>query len=758
VLSHALEGAPSAPRRRHRIWGTWPPNLSARFPAAPLVALAPLALLGACSPPGLNGQQARLRPTLELRQADGGEVAYQSGRPVPTFSPQDRDGIDLGGDWRFQEAPLDRDLTFADRPGAVRALTAEAGDRLKDAYDDSSWPVLSVPGTFSPPPSSRGTGGWYRRTFPVPDGWDTFATLKFQSAGYVADVWLNGRYLGYHEGASTPFALDASDALRPGTVNTLVVRVDDPAWGTRLDIVPWGLADWWNYGGITGPVFLEATPALSVVRADVVPHLDGADVSVVLQNRGPDASGLTLVTEVLPASVGADNVSDPDPADLVPRGAAPVVTQTTDLDPMPGGDVRRVGTTFVIRRGDLWSPIRPALYVLRLTLADASGVVDHLSETFGLRQIRVDSTGPRLLLNGSPFVFHGVAVDDERQSPAGGLRPAGGPTTSVADVMAKLVQAQAVNADLIRAGHTPANPLLLMLADRLGFAVWEEIPLYHYTPETFQLAMARGIPQQMVQEMALRDMDHPSVLFHGFANESTGGAERSSALDALRDVDRHLDGTRLVGQAAYGSDPVDDTSAGMDVAGYTFYPGVFYGGPLDAAAIGRALDAFHARYPRKPVLILEFGRWADTPDQEPEQTRVFELTYGQMARRFDTLPGGFVGAAVWWSLEDYWTQRPGIEVEHFGLFRPDGSARPVGTLAAQAYAAESGAAQRPPETRVVSGGVGAPAGRPGASRLLVGLLLYAVAVPTVILGAVVVLLLTTPSHRQPPVRSKGGQA
>src|SRR5215469_11646393 len=37
VLAHALEGAPCAPRRRHRIWGTWPPNLSARSPAAPLV-------------------------------------------------------------------------------------------------------------------------------------------------------------------------------------------------------------------------------------------------------------------------------------------------------------------------------------------------------------------------------------------------------------------------------------------------------------------------------------------------------------------------------------------------------------------------------------------------------------------------------------------------------------------------------------------------------------------------------------------------
>jgi len=421
---------------------------------------------------------------------------------------------------------------------------------------------------------------------------------------------------------------------------------------------------------------------------------------------------------------------------------------------MPGGDVRRVSAPFVIRRADLWSPLRPALYVLRVALVDSQGIADQLYETFGLRQVRVDPTAPRVLLNGAPVVFHGVALHDERQAPPNAGRPAGGPTATVGDVFDALTRARDVSADLIRADHHPANPVLLTLADRLGFAVWEEIPLYHYTPATFQIAQDRGVAQQMLAEMDLRDMDHPSVLFHGLANESTGGPERTSGLLALRDVDRRLDGTRLTGQAAYGSDPTDATSADLDVAGYTLYYGVFYGGPLDPATIATALDRFHARYPRKPVMILEFGRWADSPADEPEQMRVFEVTYGQLALRFDTLPSGYVGSAVWWALEDYWTQRPGIQVEHFGLFRPDGSARPVGTLVAQAYAADAGPAQRPPVVRVESGGVGEGVARPGASRQLAGLVAYAVALPVVLLGALVVLLVRWPAGGP----SRGGPA
>jgi hypothetical protein len=218
--------------------------------------------------------------------------------------------------------------------------------------------------------------------------------------------------------------------------------------------------------------------------------------------------------------------------------------------------------------------------------------------------------------------------------------------------------------------------VLLDLADRMGLAVWEEIPLYHYTPQTFEIAMKRGIPQQMLREMALRDMNHPSVLFHGLANESTGEEPRTRALQELHDVDRAIDGTRLTGQAAYGFNPADPTSAPLDVAGYTMYHGVFYG--TDAAAgTAEALGAAHAAYPQKPIMVLEFGRWSDGSDGPSEQRRIFEATAPQLVDRRSTLAGGFVSGAVWWALEDYATLRPNLDVERFGLFGPGGAPRPV---------------------------------------------------------------------------------
>jgi hypothetical protein len=254
--------------------------------------------------------------------------------------------------------------------------------------------------------------------------------------------------------------------------------------------------------------------------------------------------------------------------------------------------------------------------------------------------------------------------------------------------MEQLDHARTVNADLIRAGHTPASPLLLMLADRLGFAVWEEIPLYHYTPLTYGIAMDRGIPQQMLREMALRDMNRPSVLFHGLSNESTGTDEREDALSTLHEIDREIDGTRLTGQAAYGSLPEDPTHAPLDVAGFTFYYDVFYG-PDAATGTARALFAAHRTHPSKPVLALEFGRWADGAGGAEEQARIFEETHPQFAFR-SSERGGYVGATVWWTLEDFTTMMPGIAVEHFGLYAPDGRPRPAAGVAVELFEARSG--------------------------------------------------------------------
>jgi beta-glucuronidase len=665
-------------------------------------------------------------------------VAFESGQPVPTFDRQPRTEVDLDGAWRFDPQKVDTSLSLLDRKSSIRDLTAELGPRAGLLYDDTGWSAIDVPGTFNPPPDHRITGGYYRREFFVPLEWGgKFALLKFGAVRYVADVWLNGTYLGYHEGGDTPFALDATAALSPGTYNSVVVRVDNPEWGTRDDIVPWGLADWWNYGGIVGDVWLEAMPALSAVRADVTPHLDSADVSIVIQHRGEDSVNGAVEVRLWPAQVNANNRLNPHAQSLIPPDAEALLDHRIDLGAVNGESVFRIASPFSIRAADLWSPSLPALYVLEVTVLSNDQQVDDLYTSFGLRQVRVDSTGPRILLNGAPIVFNGVAMHEENQLPVTKGRPAGGPLATPAAIESILQRALKVHADLIRVDHHPPNQLLPVLADRLGLALWEEIPLYHFTPQTFSIAMDRGIPQQMLAEMDLRDFNRPSVLFHGFANESTGTSERASALSTLHSLDRKLDGTRLTGQAAYGTEPTDPTSANLDVAGYTMYYGVLYGGRLSGLAVQNALMDAHKTYPRKPIIVLEYGHWADNPADENQQARVFNTYYPQLSSAFDTEPQGFIGAAVWWTLDDYWTQRPGITVETFGLYAPNGSLRKAGVAAGRGWALTAPSAA---PTTVRSNGVAVAIEPTERHARLVPYIAYGFAVPAIFLVALILVL------------------
>ena len=755
-----------------------------------LVAVLGSSLAGCV--PGLT--VGTLPPTLALEDVGGVRVAMQNGMPVPDFGWQPRPRINLDGEWRTEAATLDADLTMTDRSASLDDIEAEADGRQLPDYDDASWSTTPVPGTSNPPPDGEEGGTWYRRTFTVPGGWDGRAvTLRFGSANYVVDVWLNGTWLGYHEGGSTPFAFDLGEALLVGSENAIAVRTHTIPLGTRQDVVPWGLIDWWNYGGLTGSVWLEAAPAFHVTRADVVPHLDAVEVEVLTRRAGLVAGGedpgaaqvpepgtpLRLVAEVLPASVTPENVLDPDPRALVAADAEPITTVDAELTaPDPGG-LARSQLSITFGSADLWSPASPALYVLRVTIerlpnededgeADPDepppvvGSVDTFWTTFGIRHVAVDPLRPRVLLNGEATFFRGVGIHPEEITrTADGELADGTPAQPPEAILDKLQQASDIGADLIRTGHLPGDPTMLMLADRLGFAVWEEIPMYHATPLIFDQTLSRGIPQQMLREMALRDMNRPSVLFHGLANESTGGQERADALAELHGVDREIDGTRLTGQAAYGWQPTDPTHAPLDVAGFTFYHGVFYGSD-PGPDTRRALRLAHEAHPDKPVMILEFGRWADF---EERQAVIFEETYPAIEQFRADEPSGFVSGATWWTLRDFATQLGGIEVEHFGLYRHDGSLRPAGLLARAAFDAAGGRGDRQNLEPDIDRPRPAPAPTGLGDWSLVVYVAYALAVS--IGGMAVVLFLLThrggratgqrrgPTIRRPPIRRPG---
>jgi hypothetical protein len=88
-------------------------------------------------------------------------------------------------------------------------------------------------------------------------------------------------------------------------------------------------------------------------------------------------------------------------------------------------------------------------------------------------------------------------------------------------------------------------------------------------------------------------------------------------------------------------------------------------------------------------MVLEFGRWVDDVPGA-RQAQIFQRTYPVLSARRGMLGSGYVGGAVWWTLEDFTTMSPGIALERFGLFRPNGTGRPAADVAAELFTAAAG--------------------------------------------------------------------
>ncbi len=360
-----------------------------RFATAAAIVVAAATIAG-CVPVSVVGT---LTPTLTIDDSGGVAIPVQNGMPVPTFEWQPRPRIDLDGPWLVERATLNTDLTMTSRDRSLDEIEAEAGGRQLPEHDDAGWEQQIVPGTLNEPPDGQEGGAWYRRHFEVPASWGgESVTIRIASANYVADVWLNGAWLGYHEGGSTPFALAAGEALQPGGDNLLAVRVQTIPLGTRSDIVPWGAVDWWNYGGLTGQIWLESAPPVNVARADVVPHLDALDVNVLVHRADrlggglpptdePDAERVQLA--IFPASVDEDNVLDPDPRALVPNVEDPLATLNRRPRPARSGWQHDRADLGALRGGRSVEPrptgaVRPARSAPRRRARRAGRAVDHV--------------------------------------------------------------------------------------------------------------------------------------------------------------------------------------------------------------------------------------------------------------------------------------------------------------------------------------------------------------------------------------------
>jgi hypothetical protein len=354
--------------------------------------------------------------------------------------------------------------------------------------------------------------------------------FQFHAVDYLADVWMNGKHLGRHEGGETPFLVDATEVIIPDRPNRLAVRVlnpsDDAIDGVvlaetphRNKVVKFANGSLYDYGGIVEPVELLLVPAIRISDVFVTADWKTGEmqIEVTLTNASGRAETIQLnfmVTENGPGT--------------------PALTDTVTLD-IPEGD-GKVNRQLRMADYEFWSLDNPHLYHMTVSV-ETKGVdgAHQASTTFGFKDFRL--TNGYFRLNGKRIFLK--CTHTGNHSPFGQVNP----PDSHPDLLRRdLLYAKASGFNTVRFISGLAHPYQLDLCDEIGLLIYEEPAASWLLKDSPHM---KGRYENSVREMLLRDRNHPCVAIWGMLNETSEGPVFEEARAGLPLV-RSLDVTRLV--------------------------------------------------------------------------------------------------------------------------------------------------------------------------------------------------------------------
>ncbi len=324
---------------------------------------------------------------------------------------------------------------------------------------------------------------WYALQFKMnKDVTGKHARIYFDGVDYSCEVWLNGHYLGSHEGAFDGFSFEVGDYLRVGNdnrsgANMLTVKLNPP---THVNTVlagmktPW-FGDYWRDlipFGIWRPVRMVVTDAVRIedTFARTSLNSDGSaniDMEVTLNNSSSTIRELNVTASI----EGKNFESKPQ-------------SVTFDCE-VPAGKhtfTKRIH----VKKPELWWPWdmgKPNLYEATIVTSEGGKKHDTDIFSFGIREVTmewnpgfekgVDVSFPRTtVINGKPMFIRSACW--------------GGPPNifvgRTSDEMYEKLLTLAKDANLnnirIFGWHNPEIPHFYEICDSLGLTVWQDmVPL-----------------------------------------------------------------------------------------------------------------------------------------------------------------------------------------------------------------------------------------------------------------------------------------
>jgi hypothetical protein len=412
--------------------------------------------------------------------------------------------------------------------------------------------------------------GLYKYDFEIPlDYKNKTILIAFGGAMTDTEVKINGKTAGpIHQGGFYEFKYDISSLLKFGSKNTLEVHVWKHSANKSVNNAE-RRADWWLFGGIYRPVWLEVSPKAHIENIAVNPKMDGSiTVDLNLQQIPKNT--------LLQVSLSGKN------GENFPAFTFPLKAKNTK-------------ETITAKWENIkpWNPETPNLYNLKLVLKQNGAVLHEYDTKVGFRTLEFKKKDG-IYVNGTKIIMKGI----NRHS----FWPEGGRSTSkrISELDVQLIKDMNMNA--VR-GHYPPDDHFLQVCDSLGLFVLNELAGWQNSYDT-------ETGTKLVKEMVARDVNHPSVIIWDNGNEGGWNNEVDKVFaenDPQKRIvihpwadfngwDTHHYPTYLTGMHRFNS--------GENV----FFPTEFMHGTYDNGH-GAALEDFWNRYKESPLFAGGF-MWA----------------------------------------------------------------------------------------------------------------------------------------------------
>ncbi|NOX17466.1 MAG: hypothetical protein GXO87_04185 [Chlorobi bacterium] len=437
--------------------------------------------------------------------------------------------INLNGKWKYLIDP-NPGLSFG---AAEKKIAAEK-------YDGE----INVPSNWNESEFENYSGAlWYVKEFDLPEN-NRKRKLVFDGVDYFTDVWLNGKFIGSHEGYFSRFSFDLTNDIFKRKGNRLIVKVASPVeeagnvWPDRKKLIKgifnhhdcrpggWDLKRGQdkNTGGIWNSVKVIKTKDISIENVKVESKIfdDFAEIKIYFE----------YVSFYSLAKKNRVNIAVKSPSGKIIAAKRNIVFE-------PGG-----GTAIVvikIEEPELWFPYelgKPSLYELKIS----SKIFYTVKNKFGIREVSLSEKN-EFIINGKRFFLRGTNIIPEQFLSSLSKK-------RIKKLTENLLEA---NVNIVRV-HAHVNRKELYDAfDEAGILVWQDFALQWTYDESNEF---KENAVRQIKDMVRGLFNHPSVVFWCCHNEP--GGQINTLDNYLFDAVREEDGTRIIRKASnYEEHPYD---------------------------------------------------------------------------------------------------------------------------------------------------------------------------------------------------------